>query len=129
VKNRLVEVLPLVWETISEEFFEKLWKSMPDRVAAVLEAKGGGVYKVLATIHNFNFYFHHLIYIHSWLIVDIPLSIASCQLPVACCPLLVRAHTRCLKAPATPLLEHPTTPCLPMVQPQLNMSRITNTSD
>ena len=42
MKNRLVEVLPLVWETIPEEFFEKLWKSMPDRVAAVLEAKGGG---------------------------------------------------------------------------------------
>jgi len=41
VKNRLTEVLPLVWETISEESFEKLWKSMPDRVAAVLETKGG----------------------------------------------------------------------------------------
>jgi len=39
--KRLVEVLPLVWETIPEEFFEKLWKSMPGRVAAVLEAKGG----------------------------------------------------------------------------------------
>ena len=41
VKERLVQVLPLVWETIPEEFFEKLWKSMPNRVAAVLEAKGG----------------------------------------------------------------------------------------
>jgi len=61
---------------------------MPDRVAAVLEAKGG-VNKVLATIHNFNFYFHHLIYIHSWLIVDIPLSMASCPWPVARCPLPV----------------------------------------
>ena len=40
MKNSLVEVLPLVWETISEESFEKLWKSMPDRIAAVLEAKG-----------------------------------------------------------------------------------------
>jgi len=38
VKRRLAEVLPLVWETIPEEFFQKLWKSMPDRVAAVLEA-------------------------------------------------------------------------------------------
>jgi len=41
VKKRLAQVLPLVWETIPEEFFEKLWKSMPDRVAAVLEARGG----------------------------------------------------------------------------------------
>ena len=38
VKKRLAHVLPLVWETIPEEFFEKLWKAMPDRVAAVLEA-------------------------------------------------------------------------------------------
>jgi len=43
VKNRLVEVLPLVCETISEESFEKLWKSMPDRGAAVLKAKEGGI--------------------------------------------------------------------------------------
>jgi len=35
VKKRLVQVLPLVWETIPEEFFEKLWKSMPNKVAAV----------------------------------------------------------------------------------------------
>ena len=41
VKKRLAQVLPLVWKTIPEEFFEKLWKSMPDSVAAVLEAKGG----------------------------------------------------------------------------------------
>ena len=41
VKKRLAHVLPLVWETIPEEFFEKLWKSMSDRVAAVLEARGG----------------------------------------------------------------------------------------
>ena len=41
VKKRLVQVLPLVWETIPEEFFKKLWKSIPDRVAAVLEARGG----------------------------------------------------------------------------------------
>ena len=40
VKKRLAYVLPLVWETIPE-FFEKLWKSMPDRVAAVFEARGG----------------------------------------------------------------------------------------
>jgi len=31
----------LVWETIPEEFVEKLWKSRPERVAAVLEARGG----------------------------------------------------------------------------------------
>ena len=41
VRRRLAHVLPLVWETIPEEFFEKLWKSMPDRVAAVLDARGG----------------------------------------------------------------------------------------
>jgi len=41
VKKRLAQVLPLVWETIPEEFFEKLWKSVPDSVAAVLEARGG----------------------------------------------------------------------------------------
>ena len=41
VKKRLAQVLPLVWETIPKKCFEKLWKSMPDRVAAVLEAKGG----------------------------------------------------------------------------------------
>jgi len=41
VKKRLAEVLPLVWETIPGEFFEKLWKLMPGRVAAVLEIKGG----------------------------------------------------------------------------------------
>ena len=40
VERRLVEVLPLVCETIPEEFFEKLWKSMPNRVAAGLEARG-----------------------------------------------------------------------------------------
>jgi len=28
-------------ETIPGEFLEKLWKSMPDRIAAVLEARGG----------------------------------------------------------------------------------------
>lgn len=40
VTERLAEVLPLVWDTIPEEFFEKLWRSMPDRVAAVIEARG-----------------------------------------------------------------------------------------
>ena len=39
VKKRLAYILPLVWETIPEEFLEKLWKSMRDRVAAVLEAR------------------------------------------------------------------------------------------
>lgn len=37
VRDRLAEVLPQVWETISESVFEK---SMPSRVAAVIEAKG-----------------------------------------------------------------------------------------
>lgn len=39
MKKELARVLPLVWNTIPEEFFEKLWKSMPDRVEAVIEAK------------------------------------------------------------------------------------------
>jgi len=41
VKKRLAEVLPLVWETIPPEFFEQLWKSMPNRVVAGLEVRGG----------------------------------------------------------------------------------------
>ena len=40
IRDRLEEVLPLVWATIPEKFFESLWKSMPARVAAVIEAKG-----------------------------------------------------------------------------------------
>ena len=40
VRDRLAEVLPHVWATIPDTFFEKLWKSMPSRVAAVIEAKG-----------------------------------------------------------------------------------------
>jgi hypothetical protein len=40
VKLRLAEVLPIVWEKISEKQFEQLWHSMPDRVQAVIEAKG-----------------------------------------------------------------------------------------
>jgi len=40
VKRQLAEVLPLIWETIPKKYFEKLWKSMPDRVAAVLEGTG-----------------------------------------------------------------------------------------
>ena len=40
IKKKLVEVLPLVWDSILEEFFEKLWRSMPDRVEAVIAAKG-----------------------------------------------------------------------------------------
>ena len=40
MKARLAEVLPLCWDKIPETQFEKLWKSMPDRVQAVIEAKG-----------------------------------------------------------------------------------------
>jgi hypothetical protein len=40
VKRRLREILPQVWETIPPEFFEKLWRSMPQRVEAVIQAKG-----------------------------------------------------------------------------------------
>jgi DNA-directed RNA polymerase specialized sigma24 family protein len=40
VTARLGEVLPEIWEEVMEEYFEKLWKSLPDWVAAVNNAKG-----------------------------------------------------------------------------------------
>ena len=40
VKARLAEVLPLCWEKIPEMQFETLWKSMPDCVQEIIEAKG-----------------------------------------------------------------------------------------
>jgi len=40
VKERLAKVLPEVWKTIALEFFKSLWRSMPSRVQAVLDAKG-----------------------------------------------------------------------------------------
>ena len=36
----MAEVLPLCWEKIPETQFETLWKSMPDRVQAIIEANG-----------------------------------------------------------------------------------------
>jgi len=40
VKARLAEVLPKICEEMLEAYFEKLWKSMPDRVVAVINAMG-----------------------------------------------------------------------------------------
>ena len=41
VKRRLAEVLPEIWEQeIEGEFLGNLWKSMPRRVEAVIEANG-----------------------------------------------------------------------------------------
>ena len=40
VKKKLAEILPLCWEKIPPKQFEALWRSMPDRVQAVIEAKG-----------------------------------------------------------------------------------------
>ena len=40
MKARLAEVLPVCWEKIFETQLETLWKSMPGRVRAVIEAKG-----------------------------------------------------------------------------------------
>ena len=40
VRARLIEVLPEVWDSLPESIFERLWQSMPDRVAAVIAAKG-----------------------------------------------------------------------------------------
>ena len=39
-KKKLAEVLPRCWEKIPLKQFEALWRSMPDRVQAVIEAKG-----------------------------------------------------------------------------------------
>src|SRR5690606_31862291 len=40
LKARLIEVLPLCWEKIEPGFFESLWKRIPGRVQAVIEAQG-----------------------------------------------------------------------------------------
>jgi len=40
IRAHLAEVLPLVWETIPDSFFKKLWKSMPSRVEAVINVNG-----------------------------------------------------------------------------------------
>ena len=40
VRQRLAEVLALVWAMIPDSFFEKLWRSMPSHVAAVIDVKG-----------------------------------------------------------------------------------------
>jgi len=40
VKAHLTKVLPKIWEELPQSVFEKLWKSMPDRVQAVIDAKG-----------------------------------------------------------------------------------------
>jgi hypothetical protein len=40
VKARLGEVLHEIWEEMPEAYFEKLWKSMPDRVAALIDGNG-----------------------------------------------------------------------------------------
>lgn len=40
VRARMAEVLPGVWDSLGPDVFEPLWQSMPDRVAAVIRAKG-----------------------------------------------------------------------------------------
>lgn len=40
IQQKLVEELPLVWETFWEEFFEKWWMCMLDQMQAVTKAKG-----------------------------------------------------------------------------------------
>lgn len=40
VRSKLIEVLPEVWDSLPESLIQKLWQSMPDRVAAVIAAKG-----------------------------------------------------------------------------------------
>ena len=51
VHARLAEVLPEAWEAIPESIFES-WRSMPDRVAAVIVAKGWYT-SLLATLSTF----------------------------------------------------------------------------
>ena len=40
MKARLAGVLPEIWEEIPSRVFAGLWKSMTDRVEAVIDAKG-----------------------------------------------------------------------------------------
>jgi len=40
VRAHMAEVLPVVWDSLGPEAFEPLWRSMPDRVAAVIRSKG-----------------------------------------------------------------------------------------
>ena len=40
IRQQLPELLPLVWATIPNSFFEPLCRSMPCRVSAVIDAKG-----------------------------------------------------------------------------------------
>jgi hypothetical protein len=41
MRRRLAEVLPEIWEKdIEGDFLEQLWESMPQRVTAVIEARG-----------------------------------------------------------------------------------------
>jgi hypothetical protein len=39
-KERLRSAIQVTWDTIPNEFFDSLWKSTPDRVAACINAKG-----------------------------------------------------------------------------------------
>ena len=40
VREKLAIILPEIWDEIPSSHFEKLVQSMPDRVAAVIDAKG-----------------------------------------------------------------------------------------
>ena len=40
IQRRLAEILPQVWEEIPEGYFEAMLDSMPDRVQAVIDARG-----------------------------------------------------------------------------------------
>jgi len=40
VKARLAEVVAEIWVVIPEAYFDNLWRSMPNMVAAVFDAKG-----------------------------------------------------------------------------------------
>jgi hypothetical protein len=39
-KKKLVEALSLIWDSIPDKCFEKLWMLTPDRVEVVITAKG-----------------------------------------------------------------------------------------
>ena len=40
IRALLLEVLLKVWDSLPEQLFDNLYRSMPDRVAAVIDAKG-----------------------------------------------------------------------------------------
>jgi hypothetical protein len=62
VRERLAEVLLEIWVEIPDELFEKLWKSMSERVATVISVEGWYIYIVFGAV--FFWKFLNMIYIN-----------------------------------------------------------------